>query len=260
MGKEPPSIQALDILGYSNVNDHNALGIFKKLAGLDLGIDQNAEKKHSDEIRLAPGVLEKYLHLLRLLPSRPYIDILVDVFFKEFNWQYTLIDYHIFVDRLNSFYKSSYDKLAKDQSLLPESFSFPALLFQVIALGIQFLPSTYNRSLDALCVGSSFDYLGGGYSDTGIAVSGLLEKDKTNLVSIQAAFLRVCWLKNGGRVTESWHALGQVVMDAKEIGLHRVDGTVEDSELTCSQLWALEERRRVWLNLFLWDRYVAQSP
>jgi hypothetical protein len=94
----------------------------------------------------------------------------------------------------------------------------------VIALAVQFLPANYDQSLDGLCMGSSFDYLAEEYSDTGVAVSALFDRDRTNLVSVQEEFLRVCWLKNCGRVTESWHALGQVVMDAKEIGLHREDG------------------------------------
>ncbi|RFU24785.1 hypothetical protein B7463_g11553, partial [Scytalidium lignicola] len=252
---EPPSIQALDCFGYSNVNENNALGFYKKLVHSDTGFNQNAQKKHNGEMRLAPGVLEKYLHLLRLLPSRFYVDALVAIFFDEVGWQYSLVDYNIFADRLNVFYKSTYDKVVKNQSVLPESLCFPSLLFQIFALALQFLPSDYNRSLDALYMGSSFEYLAGEYSDTGDAVSALFKKDEMNFVSVQAAFLRVCWLKNEGRVTESWHTLGRVIMDAKEIGLHRLDEKVDagDSDVTCSQLWAMEDRRRLWLNIFLWD-------
>ncbi|KAH8801381.1 hypothetical protein F5884DRAFT_806443 [Xylogone sp. PMI_703] len=252
---ETSSVQALDHLGYSNVNDHNALGIFKKLAQLEIGLDKGTLEQHDGEIRLTPAILEKYLHLLRLLPSRPYLDAILEIFFSEVGWQYSLVDSTIFADRLNVFYKSSYDKIVKDQSLSPESLSFPSLLFQMIALSLQFLPPDYNPSLDALCMGSSFDHLAEEYSNSGVAVSALFEKDKLNFVAVQASFLRVCWLKNAGRVTESWLLLGQTIMDAKEIGLHRVDGKIDfhDTDVTCSQLWAMEDRRRIWLNLFLWD-------
>ncbi|KAM0263351.1 hypothetical protein ACHAQJ_001207 [Trichoderma viride] len=250
-----PSIRDLDHFSYSDVNEHNALGLFRRLESLETGSSSAPSKKYDNEIRLTASTLTKYLNYLRLLPSRAYVDTLTVVFFEEFGWQYSLIDQNIFADQLAAFYGASYDSAVNGQSLQPELFSFPSLLFQVLALALQFLPLSYERLLGDLCLGSSIDYLAEKFSATGVALSALLEKDRENLVSVQASFHRVCWLKNCGRVTESWHALGQAIMDAKEIGLHREDGKVEvdDAETACTRLWTIEMRRRVWLNLYLWD-------
>jgi hypothetical protein len=106
-------------------------------------------------------------------------------------------------------------------------------------------------------MGRSFDDLAKSYSDSGIEMLALFEKESLNLISVQAGFLRVALLKSFGYVVEAYRMIGQVVADAEEAGLHlESDGMHEGSvEDTPPWLWYHEMRRRVMVNLWLWDRY-----
>jgi hypothetical protein len=109
-------------------------------------------------------------------------------------------------------------------------------------------------------MGRSFDDLAKSYSDSGVEMLGLFEKESLNLISIQAGFLRVTFLKSFGYVVEAYRMVGQVVADAEEAGFHLEDnclkaGSVENSP---PRLWYHEMRRRVMVNLWLWDRYATQ--
>jgi hypothetical protein len=80
---KPLSVRDLDRFGYSDLNEYNTLAIFKKLVRIEIGSSPSLRKKQDSETHLAPAILANYLHLLRLLPSRPYVDTLVVIFFDE---------------------------------------------------------------------------------------------------------------------------------------------------------------------------------
>jgi len=208
------------------------------------------------EARLDGLLMSKYTSLLSRLPSRFYVKFLTDIFFAEINGQYSLVEQHIFLDQVEEFFDSSSKRIFNGQGgLQKEQLSFPALLLQIAALALQLLPLDYNRALDDLCVGRSFQELSSDYADCAAKILLLLGKERTTLLSIQMALLRASWLKNDGQVVESWHALGQAVRDAQQIGLHQ-DGqsSAHMTERSAVQLWDLELRRRVMLNLVVWDR------
>ena len=85
---------------------------------------------------------------------------------------------------------------------------------------------------------------------------GLFEKENLNLISIQAGFLRVTFLKSFGYVVEAYRMVGQVIADAEEAGLHQETDSLQHGsvENTPPRLWYHEMRRRVMVNLWLWDR------
>ena len=209
---------------------------------------------------------EKYKSLIRQLPSKAYIEKLVDTYFREVNHQYSPLDEGIFRDLLTRWHGLSFSTLNKGPLQLPGDLQFfPALLFQVLALALQFQPLNYDQGLDSLkyAAGMSFDDLASDYSESGVSILNLLGKRHTTLVTVQSGFLRTAYLKNCGMVPESWHSLSQTIRDAQEIGLHK---TSKDNRLrkpddnpgdVLENLWLEQLRRRMWLLLSLWDIHMA---
>lgn len=212
----------------------------------------------------SPSHYDNYLRLLRDLPPRLYVYLLVEIFFEQVNWQYSIVDRNYFMPQLADFYNAVPSIFSEDPpEISSDVFTFPSLLFQVVGSAFQFLPPDYDRSLDDLCMGRSFDDLAKSYSDSGIEMLALFEKESLNLVSVQAGFLRVALLKSFGYVVEAYRMVGQVVADAEEVGLHQESDNPQPSneESTPPRLWYHEMRRRVMVNLWLWDRYaILYSP
>jgi hypothetical protein len=157
----------------------------------------------------------KYRSLIRQLPARPYCEILVTLFFEAVNWHYGVLDKQIFLDTYETWWQQGYGMLtAGSPRSLPDDLQlFPALLFQVLAQALQFLPLDYDRSLQHLKMGASqsFNELSEEYSDCGIAITAAIGRENATLVCVQQDFLRASWLKNAGRVAEAWHSLGQAI-------------------------------------------------
>lgn len=253
-------------LGYAkpNGNINTTLGIFQKIekhdsdANLLLSGYSNTERDQS-------GLREKYKSLIRQLPSRPYIENLLDTYFREYNYQYFPLDEGIFRDHLNNWNNLSFATLNKGPLELSGDLQFfPALLFQCVALALQYQPVDYDPTLDALkyAAGMTFDDLASDYSESGLAILTLLGKRHTTLVTVQASFLRTAYLKSVGMVTEAWHSLSSTIRDAQEIGLHKdinfkIRKPDEKPEEILEGLWQEQLRRRMWLILSLWDIHMA---
>jgi hypothetical protein len=245
----------------SNGNNNTTLGIFKKIENHDAEPSSVITQPASSGVDQS-GLREKYKSLIRQLPSKPYIEKLLTTYFREVNYHYYPLDEAIFRDHLKNWHNLSFSTLNKGPLELSGDLQFfPALLFQTLALALQFEPPDYDPSLDSLkyAAAMSFDDLASDYSDSGVSILGLLGKRHTTLVTVQAGFLRTAYLKNCGMVPESWHSLSQTIRDAQEIGLHKV--TInhqprkgnEKPEDVLENLWLEQLRRRMWTILSLWD-------
>ncbi|KAI6707966.1 hypothetical protein PZA11_003223 [Diplocarpon coronariae] len=263
---ESETAAQVSAFGYakSNGSNNTTLGIFKKIENLDSDPTSRIPSValHSSDLG---GLKEKYKSMIRQLPAKPYIEQLVACFFHEVNWQYCPLDEATFRDLLKDWHSLSFATLNKGpQELPPDLQFFPALLFQTLALALQFQPIDYDQSLDSLkyAAGMSFDDLASDYSESGCQILCLLGKRHTTLVTVQAGFLRTAYLKNCGLVPESWHYLSQNIRDAQEIGLHkpgfaharRKEGKPKD---VLENLWLEQLRHRMWLILSLWDIHMA---
>ncbi|KAH7412713.1 hypothetical protein BKA64DRAFT_567032 [Cadophora sp. MPI-SDFR-AT-0126] len=264
--QESETAAQVSAFGYakSNGNNNTTLGIFKKLENLDAGTSSPMSMTTSNAAD--HGLKEKYKSLIRQLPAKPYIEKLIVCYFREVNWQYSPLDEGTFRDHLKNWHNLSFSTLNKGPLELPPDLQFfPALLFQTLALALQFQPVDYDQSLDSLkyAAGMSFDDLASDYSESGCQILCLLGKRHTTLVTVQAGFLRTAYLKNCGLVPESWHYLSQTIRDAQEIGLHKVNITQrqrkpnEKPEDVLENLWQEQLRRRMWLILSLWDIHMA---
>jgi hypothetical protein len=263
---EADSTTQVSSLGYvkGGENSTTTLAIFKRIEGYG--------ENPSPVVAQAPpstadnsGLGEKYKSFIRQLPSKEHIEKLVATYFHEVNYQYYPLDEGIFRDHLQQWFDLSFSTLNEGPLGLSGDLRFlPALLFQMLALALQYQPSNYDRSLDSLkyAAGMSLDNLASDYSESGIAISSLLGKRHTALTAVQAGFLRTSYLKNCGMIPESWHSLSQTIRDAQEIGLHkklmdRPRAALLTAEDTLENLWAEQLRRRMWMTLTGWDIHMA---
>jgi hypothetical protein len=167
------------------------------------------------------------------------------------------VEERIFAEQLQDFYTSVPDIVSTgNEAFRLDVLYFPALLFQIAALALMFVPECHDKALDDLCAGNSFESLSKRYGENTVAILSLIGKDNPNMMSVQTGLLRACWLKYVLQVTESWQAMGEVVKATQEIGLHLHTlpedlGSYQD---VCHQLWPREMRRRLMLNIFLWDQ------
>lgn len=54
---------------------------------------------------------------------------------------------------------------------------------------------------------------------------------------------------------EAWHALGQAIREAQEMGLHREQPRkFSGGGESVVSIWQREIEKRVWVNLYVWDR------
>ncbi|ATZ47736.1 hypothetical protein BCIN_03g00450 [Botrytis cinerea B05.10] len=260
---ESDSVAKVSALGYAKSNgthSNTTLGIFKKIEA-EVN-DGAAVTSHSITTSENAGLREKYKSLIRQLPSRPAIDMLLKTFFHEVNFQYYALDEGTFRDHLRNWNNLSFATLNKGPQELPADLQFfPALLFQCIAMSLLFQPPDHDSSLESLkyAAGMSFDDLAADYSDSGVSILTLLGKRNTTLVTVQAGFVRASYLKYSGMVPESWHSLSQTIKDAQEIELHKDNNQPQrhKPEDGYEHVWHQQLRRRTWLVLALWDIHLA---
>jgi hypothetical protein len=136
---------------------------------------------------------------------------LIEIFFSEANWYFAVLEKYYFEKLYTSWSTLSNDLMTHGQSggLPPDLLHFPALLFQVIAVALQFAP------LDTPCIQSlgvdSFaarDRLSGEFSDRGMTIVRIMESDAPAMTTVQNNLMRALWLKNNSRGREAWHILG----------------------------------------------------
>jgi len=73
---------------------------------------------------------ERYKSLIRQLPARTYVDKLVDIYFYEFNWVYSMLDRDVFDRQLQEWYRLPFNLLntGGPSALPPDLRAFPKLL------------------------------------------------------------------------------------------------------------------------------------
>ncbi|KAJ5535578.1 fungal specific transcription factor domain-containing protein [Penicillium frequentans] len=199
--------------------------------------------------------------LIAKLPPRTDIEALVDFFFREVNWHYSILEI-LYFDSLFSRWPPTGQMEAvnylQTAELSMELRYFPSLLFQVIALALQFLPNDRGLLAKSSLTGVASSQT---YSDLGDELLSRLGRPGFALAAVQADFLRSSWLKNFGRGIEAWHAVGCAIRQAQELGLHRQKEIYQTNQInlekTLSLFWYEENRKRLWINLFVWDSFMA---
>jgi len=142
-------------------------------------------------------------------------ELLFEFFFGNVNFLNAALDETFFREQWGQWWSSANDILLNQgPENLPEDLQcFPGLIFQVLAVALQFLPDSYNARIDELKFAPSqtISDLSSEYSECSEALSKLLIRTKPTLVGVQRSFLRDWWLVNTGDLMEAWNHSGETV-------------------------------------------------
>jgi hypothetical protein len=164
--------------------------------------------------RLEPDVEDKLRTLIMQLPPPLVAMELIRSFFNGANWYFLILEKYYF-NQLHSSWLAVSDIVLKKGNL--ESLSrdlqyFPALLFQVLAVALQFLPpGTASAEILHLKDTTACDRLSQEYSKTGMDIMDSLGRHDSTVTAVQHDLMRALWLKNCSRGTESWYSLGNAI-------------------------------------------------
>ncbi|CAH0039984.1 unnamed protein product [Clonostachys rhizophaga] len=202
-----------------------------------------------------------YKTLLETLPGRTCIEKLVDYYFHEINWQYYALDEYTFKQQLRTWYQLDLPTVFK--SLSPDWKAFPAIVFELIATSVLLVkPETVLPFLNLNHFSNaSSETLAVEYNKSAAEIIRLLGKRQISFASVIAGFLHTAFLKYFGQVAEAWHALGEVIRDAHEIGLHSSQRDPKPCSDSVAEVlkneWLIQDRRRIWMILSGWDIHTA---
>ena len=155
----------------------------------------------------------KYRNLVAELPENNVVTELTENFLSELSWFFLLIERHYFKEALKEWYSAS-EHVSKGELYLlrDDSLQFPGLLFQLLAVTLQFLPPNTKSSVSlGLDQPADCEKLSQKYSHLGLLVIELVGKNNPTLTSIQHDLMRGLWLKNCSQGTEAWRILGNAV-------------------------------------------------
>jgi hypothetical protein len=135
--------------------------------------------------------------------------VLFQYYFDGINQFNSALDETIFQEQSERWWRLAYDVLlTQGPKDLPNDLQqFPALVFQVLAVSLQFIPSAYDAKLKDLKFGPSqtFVELSKEYSDCGEALSNLFAVADATLVGVQQSFMRDWWLIVTGDIVQAWN-------------------------------------------------------
>ncbi|KAK7205286.1 fungal-specific transcription factor domain-containing protein [Myxozyma melibiosi] len=170
--------------------------------------------------------------ILRQMPPKPYVELLVRIFFREANL-YQSINEIEFWDSLNKWWISP-NRV--------ENVAIATLTFRIMSIALQFVPKEHLETVSQ--IDESLDSLSSDYSQCASELAALLPDcvDK-----VHECILRAAWLKCEARMKDSWYCIATAVRMAQEIKLH-----IEEKD--CPPSYERERRRRLWWTIYYWDR------
>ncbi|KAJ6439047.1 Galactose-binding domain-like protein [Purpureocillium lavendulum] len=207
------------------------------------------------------AISDQYRVLIRQLPSKDHIDLLFDIYMREYNWQHYVVDPDIFSSQLEAWINLSF----KDgpESLSPDLRVFPAVLFQVIATALLLLPKESHPILDSLKYAKdlAFEDLASEYSEAGSTIVNILGRKAITIDTVVAQSLRASFMKLTGNVIEYWHMIGVAIRHAQELGMHHDSLDPKPRNLSVKSMlenqWLIERRRRLYMSLVICDTYMS---
>ncbi|KAJ5166940.1 uncharacterized protein N7482_005721 [Penicillium canariense] len=177
--------------------------------------------------------------VLRLLPPKPYTDILVERYLETTNYGY----YCLYPPTFSHDYAAWWSDRAKGRPPTPE---FTCLLIRICACAAQYLDPEVQQKLESE-LGESAQSLSESYHHAAERLSNTIPPGKGGLAQIQQLFLTSAWFKSESLFVESRHALGSSIHEAQELGMHKSAPRAGLSESD------IEMRRRMWCLLYVWD-------
>ncbi|PYH87147.1 hypothetical protein BO82DRAFT_408285 [Aspergillus uvarum CBS 121591] len=176
---------------------------------------------------------------IRLVPPKPYTDILVQHFLSEINPHY----YCLYPPTFSHDYATWWSGKAAGQALTPE---FTCLLLRICACATLCLDFDARQKLETE-LGENAQNMAEQYHHTAKQLSSTIAPGKGGLTQVQQLFLNAVYYKSEAQFVEAWHALGAAIHQAQELGMHKSSAKAIVSE------FEREMRRRIWCISYTWD-------
>ncbi|KAL9616594.1 MAG: hypothetical protein Q9160_008539 [Pyrenula sp. 1 TL-2023] len=236
-----------DQLGLSFGHESNAL-FEEQEVGLENG--DNIQDSSAQPLPGRSEAIARLSSLVDQLPSQQIIEELKEVFFSQVNWYYLVLTPYFFNTMLKSWQKTQNSCGTDIREMNRDLQHFSALLFQVLANALQFLPlGTAAAKLLRIEDYAHCDRLSQEYSAIGMQIMDILGRYNPTITSAEHDMLRAAWLKCESRGKESWQA--------QDLGLHLQSPVTQENEQdleeTLLRLWYDEHKRRLWYAMFMWD-------
>ena len=130
------------------------------------------------------------------------------------NCYFGILEKYYFEKLYNSWYTAD-DDMIRDgnfECLLPDLYHFPALLHQVLAVALQFLPPDMPTARISKVEDFRNNYrLSQKYSERGMEIMTLLGRHNPTIAAVEHDLMRSLWLKNCSRGKEAWHTLSSAI-------------------------------------------------
>ena len=239
------------------------IGFLRKIEASDPDKDNplSGEFREPDEMS-SFTLKEKYKGLIRQLPTKPFLDKLIDIYMTSFNHQYYIVDPSMFTNTLAEWRNIPFGVISASgpHALNPDLRVFPAMLFQMVATALLVLPEDGSETeFDSLKYAADmmWEDLAKDYSESAMAIVRLFGKKGLSITGVEAQFLRAVFSKYVANVTESWHMLAETIRDAQELGMHAeaLDPKPEDDSLASvlENQWMIQRRRKLYMCMVGWD-------
>ncbi|KAJ0416074.1 fungal-specific transcription factor domain-containing protein [Aspergillus carlsbadensis] len=176
---------------------------------------------------------------LRIIPAKPYADILVEHFLDNTNYQYYVLYPPAFMQDYSIWW-------SERTNGLPPTAEFTCLLIRVCACSVPYIEEGLRQKLESE-LGESLDHLSVRYHNTAKQLSSTIGPGRGGMAQAQQLFLTAQWYKTEALFVESWHALSVAIHEAQEQGMHRKSSSGKFSDFD------REMRRRLWCILYAWD-------
>ncbi|PVH82872.1 hypothetical protein DL98DRAFT_455720 [Cadophora sp. DSE1049] len=233
--------------GYSSISNSNAFmeadGVIPLPYSL-LGLADSFSYFRSQRPR------KKYWQLVSELPPSDIIDELVSTYISDVHWIYGIIEPQYFYADLQEFrrFTSNTSGSASINSVSATLKCFPAVLFQILATALQYLPR--GAKIEQL-LGTTSQKLSLRYSSAGVEIIQLLGNQDNCIAAVVHDLIRAAWLKNCGRGAQAWHALSDSTRKAQDLNLHQQGRPLVNP--SPQEFWHGEWKKRVWAMVLIWD-------
>lgn len=186
---------------------------FQLQAGAGTPLQSQSLKHALSPSKIGRDKWTKYCEISREFRDHSIIHGLIDVFFGEANWYFTVLDRYYFDNAHRSWLSNCSDLTGgASKVFLPDDLCFPALLYHVIAIGVHFTPERSLLAHEMAQRGfSPSDKLSRKLSDAGDTILDLLGRHHHSIIAVQADLMRCAWLKNSGHGAEAWFKLGNAI-------------------------------------------------
>lgn len=190
-----------------------------------------------------PKIFPALERALKVIPPRPYTDILVQNFLNNANYHYYIIYPPIFLEQ----YKEWWDTRADNR---PLSVQWTCLLLMVCACSSQYTDEDLQRKLE-IDLGDTIQRITEQYHEAARELGSTIPIGCSHLTNVQQLLHSCYWFKSEARFVECWHVLNSAIREAQELSIHQESKTEQLTQ------FELELRRRVWCVLDTWDWQIS---